>query len=155
MLTIEEKLKSLNIILPAPVKALANYVPWVKTGNLVFVSGQGPVVDGKVIYSGRLGINVSLDDGIKSARLSAINLLAHLRDAAGGDLSRVKKIVKLNGFVNSSPEFLELSKVMNGASDLLVEIFGENGRHARTTVAAPVLPLNFATEVDLVAELGA
>ena len=153
MLTIEEKLKSLNIILPAPMKALANYVPWVKTGNLVFVSGQGAIVGGKVECAGKLGATVSLEEGQKSARLTAINIIAQLRDAAGGDLGKVKRIVKLVGFVNCTPDFSDQPKVINGASDLMVEVFGEKGRHARSAVGIAALPLNFSVEIEAIAEL--
>ena len=135
------------------MKALANYVPWVKTGNLVFVSGQGAIVGGKVECAGKLGVTVSLEEGQKSARLTAINIIAQLRDAAGGDLGKVKRIVKLVGFVNCTPDFSDQPKVINGASDLMVEVFGEKGRHARSAVGVAALPLNFSVEIEAIAEL--
>ncbi len=150
---IDKRLQELNISLPVPAKPVANYVPWTRTGALVFISGQGPITEGKVLYPGQLGKSVSLEDGIKSARLCAINLIAQLKDACGGDLDRVRRIVKLIGFVNATPEFTEHPKVINGASDLMVEVFGEAGRHARSAVASPSLPLGFSTEVEAIAEI--
>ena len=153
MNSIDEKLKGLGIELPTPMKPVANYVPWVKTGNLVFVSGQGAVVGGKVRFPGKLGANVSLADGVEAAKLTAINILAQLREAASGDLSKVKRIVKLVGFVSCTPEFTDHPKVINGASDLMVEVFGEKGRHARSAVGVPSLPLDFSVEIEAIAEL--
>jgi enamine deaminase RidA (YjgF/YER057c/UK114 family) len=153
MNSIDEKLKSLGIVLPTPMKPVANYVPWVKSGNMVYISGQGAVVDGKVQFPGKLGDTVSLEDGAKSARLTGINILAQLREAAVGDLSKVKRIVKLVGFVACTPEFTDQPKVINGASDLMVEVFGEKGRHARSAVGVPSLPLNFSVEIEAIAEL--
>jgi enamine deaminase RidA (YjgF/YER057c/UK114 family) len=153
MNSIDEKLKSLGIVLPTPMKPVANYVPWVKSGNMVYISGQGAVVDGKVQFPGKLGDTVSLEDGAKSARLTGINILAQLREAADGDLSKVKRIVKLVGFVACTPEFTDQPKVINGASDLMVEVFGEKGRHARSAVGVPSLPLNFSVEIEAIAEL--
>jgi enamine deaminase RidA (YjgF/YER057c/UK114 family) len=153
MNSIDEKLKSLGIVLPTPMKPVANYVPWVKSGNMVYISGQGAVVNGKVQFPGKLGDTVSLEDGAKSARLTGINILAQLREAADGDLSKVKRIVKLVGFVACTPEFTDQPKVINGASDLMVEVFGEKGRHARSAVGVPSLPLNFSVEIEAIAEL--
>jgi enamine deaminase RidA (YjgF/YER057c/UK114 family) len=153
MSKIDARLKELGLKLPEPTKPVANYVPWVRTGNLVFISGQGAVQDGKIFYAGQLGTNVSIEDGIKSARLCAINVLAHIRDACGGDLDRVKRIVKLLGFVNSSTDFGDQPKVVNGASDLMVEVFGDKGRHARSAVASPSLPFNLSVEVEAIAEI--
>ena len=153
MNSIDEKLKALGIVLPTPMKPVANYVPWVKSGNMVFVSGQGAMVDGKIQFPGKLGGNVSLADGVTSAKLTAINILAQLREAADGDLSRVKRIVKLVGFVSCTPEFLDHPKVINGASDLMVAVFGDKGRHARSAVGVPSLPLDFSVEIEAIAEL--
>ncbi len=151
--TIDERLKELGIALPVPSKPVANYVPWVRTGNLVFVSGQGAMFDGKIQYPGKLGENVSLEDGAKSARGCAINILSHLRDACSGNLDRVKRIVKLVGFVNATPSFADHPKVVNGASDLMVEVFGDKGRHARSAVGSPSLPVNLSVEVEAIAEI--
>lgn len=150
---IDRRLEELGISLPSPAKPVANYVPWTRTGNLVFVSGQGPMSGGSVHYPGRLGDSVSLEDGSKSARLCAINILAQLRDACGGDLDRVKRIVKLVGFVAATHDFKDHPKVINGASDLMVDVFGEAGRHARSAVASPSLPMGFSTEVEAIAEI--
>ena len=153
MNSIEKKLKGLGIVLPTPMKPVANYVPWVKTGNLVFVSGQGAMVGGKVQFPGKLGANVSLVDGVEAAKLTAINILAQLREAADGDLSKVKRIVKLVGFVSCTAEFTDHPKVINGASDLMVAVFGDKGRHARSAVGVPSLPLDFSVEIEAIAEL--
>ena len=150
---IDKRLAELGIMLPTPAKPIANYVPWVRTGNLVFISGQGAVRDGKIEYSGKVGETLSVEDAIASARLTAINVIAHLRDACGGDLDRVKRIVKLLGFVNCTPNFGEQPKIINGASDLMVEVFGEKGRHARSAVGAPALPFNLSVEVEAIAEI--
>jgi enamine deaminase RidA (YjgF/YER057c/UK114 family) len=150
---IDKRLQELGITLPVAAKPVANYVPWVRSGNLVFISGQGPVEDGKVVYPGCLGVDVSLEEGAKSARLSGINVLAQLKDACGGDLDRVKRVVKLLGFVNAAPSFKDHPKVINGASDLMVEVFGDKGRHARSAVASPSLPMGISTEVEAIIEV--
>ena len=150
---IDKKLRELGIVLPTPSKPVANYVPWVRTGNLVFISGQGAVQDGKIEYAGKVGDSLSMEDAITSARLTAINVIAQLRDACGGDLDRVKRIVKLLGFVNCTPTFGEQPKVINGASDLMVEVFGDKGRHARSAVGAPALPFGLSVEVEAIAEI--
>ncbi|MFN4143208.1 RidA family protein [Aestuariivirga sp.] len=150
---IDRRLAELGITLPEAAKPVANYVPWSRTGNLVFISGQGPIENGKVAYPGCLGVDVSLEDGAKSARLCALNVVAQLKDACGGDLDRVKRIVKLVGFVNASPSFKDHPKVINGASDLMVEIFGDKGRHARSAVASPSLPMGISTEVEAIVEV--
>ena len=151
--TIDKRLADLGIVLPTPAKPVANYVPWVKTGNLVFISGQGPMADGKLVYTGALGNGVSIEDGIRSARLCGVNVLAQLREAVDGDLDRVQRVVKLLGFVNASADFTEHPKVINGASDLMVEVFGEKGRHARSAVASPSLPFAISVEVEAIFEI--
>jgi enamine deaminase RidA (YjgF/YER057c/UK114 family) len=150
---IDKRLAELGISLPAAAKPVANYVPWVRTGNLVFISGQVPFENGKVAYAGQLGGTVSLEDGVKSARLCAINVIAQLKDACGGDLDRVTRVVKLVGFVNATASFTDHPKVINGASDLMVDVFGDKGRHARSAVASPSLPLGVATEVEAIIEV--
>lgn len=150
---IDDKLKSLGIELPVPMKPVANYVPWVKSGKLIFISGQGPMTNGKVMSAGKLGSSVTLEQGVAAARLTGINIIAQLRDATGGDLSKVQRIVKLVGFVSCVPEFIDHPKVVNGASDLMVEVFGEKGRHARSAVGVPSLPLDFSVEIEAIAEL--
>jgi enamine deaminase RidA (YjgF/YER057c/UK114 family) len=150
---IDKRLAELGIVLPTPAQPVATYVPWVRTGKLVYISGQGAMKDGKLQYSGRVGDTVPIEDAIASARLTAINVIAHLRDACGGDLDRVKRIVKLLGFVNCTPAFGDHPKVINGASDLMVEVFGEKGRHARSAVGAPSLPFGLSVEVEAIVEI--
>jgi len=150
---IDKRLAELGIVLPTPAKPIANYVPWVRTGNLVYISGQGAMKDGKLEYTGRVGDTLSIDDAVASARLTAINIIAHLRDACGGDLDRVKRVVKLLGLVNCTPAFGEHPKVINGASDLMVEVFGDKGRHARSAVGAPSLPFGLSVEVEAIVEI--
>jgi len=150
---IDKRLAELGIVLPTPAKPIANYVPWVRTGNLIYISGQGAVKDGKIEYTGKVGDTLSIEDAIASARLTAINIIAHLRDACGGDLDRVKRVVKLLGLVNCTPAFGEHPKVINGASDLMVEVFGDKGRHARSAVGAPSLPFGLSVEVEAIVEI--
>jgi enamine deaminase RidA (YjgF/YER057c/UK114 family) len=150
---IDKRLAELGITLPTPAKPVANYVPWVRTGNLVFISGQGPMVDGKLLYLGRLPDTVTIDDGQKSARLCAINVLAQLREALDGDLDRVRRVVKLVGFVNATADFADHPKIINGASDLMVEVFGDKGRHARSAVGSSSLPFNISVEVEAIIEV--
>ncbi len=151
MTTIAQKLSDLNITLPNAAAPAANYVPFVKSGNLLFISGQLPFENGQLIHKGRLGENVSVEDGYKAARQCGINIIAQIK-AAGG-LEKVARIVRLGGFVNSSADFTDQPKVVNGASDLFVEVFGDAGRHARAAVGVPSLPLGVAVEVDAVVEL--
>ncbi len=151
MTTPEDRLAALGIVLPQPPKPVATYVPYVATGTLLYVSGQisfGP--DG--LIKGRLGDDMDLAAGQKAARLCAINLMAQCK-AALGELLRVRRVVKLGGFVSSAPHFIEIPQVVNGCSDLMVEIFGDAGRHARSAVACPVLPMGAAVEVDGVFEI--
>ena len=144
----EKKLTNLGISLPTPAKPIANYVACVRTGNLLFVSGQLCFGDeGKLIAKGQLGGAVSTEAGQKAARACAINLLAQIK-AALGDLDKVTHVVRLGGFINSTPGFTDGPKVMNGASDLMVEVFGDKGRHARTTVGVSALPADAAVEVE-------
>ena len=148
MAQVEKKLAELSIVLPAPVPPVANYVPFVRTGSLLFVSGQICVgADSKLVAKGKLGETVAVEDGQQAARACAINLLAQVK-AAVGDLDKVVRVVRLGGFINSEPTFLDGPKVMNGASDLMVEVFGDKGRHARTTVGVAALPVDAAIEVE-------
>lgn len=148
----ESKLADLGITLPEPMAAVANYVPFVISGNQLFVSGQVSV-GAEGLVKGRLGENMSLEEGQAAARLCGLNLIAQCK-AALGDLSRLKRVVKLGGFVNAHPDFEQIPQVINGCSDLMVEVFGDAGRHARSAVASPVLPLGVAVEVDGVFEIG-
>jgi len=146
--SVEKKLASLGINLPTPAAPIANYVPFVRSGNMLVVSGQLCFgTDGSLLAKGQLGNGVSLDDGQRAARACAINLLAQLKSALG-DLDKVVRVVRLGGFINSAPGFTDGPKVMNGASDLMVEVFGEKGRHARSTVGVAALPANAAVEVE-------
>ena len=149
---IEEKLCTLGITLPSPPKPAGSYIPVVRTGNLVFVSGQIPISDGKVLYSGKVTKDLSIEEAQKAARLCIINALAQLKSEFG-NLDKISKIVRISGFVNSPPEFTEQPKVINGASDLLFEIFEKKGQHARIAVGVSSLPLNSAVEIDLIVEL--
>ena len=146
--TVEKKLAELGIVLPEPVSPVANYVPFVRTGNFMVVSGQLCLdADGKLVAKGQLGGGVSIEDGQKAARACAINLLAQLK-AALGDLDKIARVVRLGGYINSAPGFPDGPKVMNGASDLMVAVFGDKGRHARTTIGVAALPLDAAVEVE-------
>ncbi|HEY1934624.1 MAG TPA: RidA family protein [Acetobacteraceae bacterium] len=145
---IETRLAELGITLPAPMAPIANYVPYAVTGNLVVISGQVPAIDGKVAITGKLGWGVSLERGKEAARICFINVLGHLKAACGGDLDRVQRVVRLGGFIASPAEFSDHAQVMNGASDLAVAVFGEAGRHARTTIGVPALPADAAVEVE-------
>jgi len=146
--TVEKRLAELGIVLPEPVAPVANYVPFVRTGNFMVVSGQLCLdAEGKLVAKGQLGGGVSVDEGVKAARACAINILAQLK-AALGDLDKIARVVRLGGFINSAPGFPDGPKVMNGASDLMVAVFGDKGRHARTTVGVAALPLDAAVEVE-------
>ena len=145
---IEDRLAALGITLPTPAAPLANYVPWVRSGALVVVSGQLPMRDGAVAVTGRLGAEVTDEAGAEAARLCLINLLAQLRAACDGDLARVRRVVRLGGFIASTPEDPRHAVVMNGASDLAVAVFGDAGRHARSTIGVASLPAGAAVEVE-------
>ena len=148
----DQKLNQLGIQLPQIPKTLGSYVDFVKVGNLVFLSGKGPLkADGKYI-TGKVGQDLSTEEGYQAARLTAINQLAILKQAFGS-LDKIKRIVKVNGYVNTSDSFTEQSKVMNGFSDLLIEVFGEKGRHARTSVGVFTLPYNMTVEVEMIVEM--
>ena len=145
---VEKKLAEIGLTLPTPATPVANYIPFVRVGALLFVSGQICLgADGKLVAKGKLGGGVSVEDGQKAARACAINLLAQVKVALG-DLDKVVRVVRLGGFINSAPTFLDGPKVMNGASDLMVEVFGDKGRHSRTTVGVASLPLDAAVEVE-------
>lgn len=150
--SIHARLEALGITLPEAPAPAANYVPFVQSGNLVFVSGQianGP--DGLIL--GRLGENMDAEAGYKAARACGLSLIAQLRAACKGDLERLVRVVKLGGFVNSTAEFTDQPKVINGCSDLMVEVFGDKGRHARAAVGVPALPLGVAVEIEGIFEI--
>jgi len=150
---IDARLAELGITLTAPRAPRANYIPFVVTGNLVFVSGQVSMGEDGLI-AGKLGGDVDLETGQRAARTCALNLLAQLKVACNGDLDRVTRVVKLGGFVNATPDFTEPPQVINGASDLIVDIFGDAGRHARFAVATASLPSGAAVEIDGIFEIG-
>ena len=150
---IEKRLSEIGVTLPPPGSPAGNYVPYVVVGDLVFMAGQVAREAGKMKYAGKIGSEVSIEDGRAAARLCAVNLLAQLKAACGGDLDRVERCVRLGGFVNSPPDFTEHPKVINGASDLIVEVFGERGQHARTAVGVAALPLDSAVEVEAIFQL--
>ena len=147
---IEEIIKSLEITLPNPPTPAGSYIPAIKTGNLLFISGQIPMENGKVLFTGKVTDN-NLETAQKAARMCAINLLAQMKRELGS-LDKVKKIVRLSGFVNSDAEFYQHPKVINAASDLFFEIFGDKGKHSRIAVGVACLPLNSMTEIDAVIE---
>ncbi len=145
---IDKRLAELGIVLPSPTTPVANYVPFVRTRNMLVLSGQICFdSDGKLVAKGKLGATVSIEDGQRAARACAINLIAQIK-AAIGDLDKMARVVRLGGFINSAPDFVDGPKVMNGASDLMVEVFADKGRHARTTVGVAALPADAAVEVE-------
>jgi enamine deaminase RidA (YjgF/YER057c/UK114 family) len=149
---IDQRLAELGIKIPEPRSPSANYIPFVRTGNLIFVSGQVSMGEDGLI-AGKLGENVDIGTGQKGARACGLNLLGQLKVACDGELDKVKRVVKLGGFVNATPDFIHPPTIMNGASDLMVEIFGDAGRHARFAVAAASLPQGAAVEVDGIFEV--
>ncbi len=151
--TVANRLKELNIVLPPPFAPVATYDAFVQTGNLVYISGMGPTWDKDIRFQGTVGAEVDVTMAQEAARLTALNLVAHLETACGGDLDRVRRCVKLFGLVNSAPGFAEQHLVVNGASDVLAEIFGDAGPHARAAVAASALPLDITVELDAVFEI--
>lgn len=152
---IEQRLAERGIVLPPAMRAMANYVPFTVTGKHVWVAGQGPFLDGKLHYNGRLGENLTIDDGRACARIVGLNILAQVKAACGGDLDKVVRCVKLNGFVNSTPDFTQHPEVINGCSELMIEVFGDAGRHARVAVGAPILPMGTSVEIDGLFEISA
>jgi enamine deaminase RidA (YjgF/YER057c/UK114 family) len=152
--TCEARLTQLGLTLPPAPAAVASYVPFTRSGSILFVSGQIPLADGKPAFVGRLGAEVTLEQGQAAARLCALNALAQLK-AAAGDLDNVVRVLRLVGYVACTPDFLDAHKVMNGASELLATVLGEAGRHARSAVGVAVLPLGVPAEVELTVEIAA
>ena len=148
----EERLAALGLALPEPTRPVANYVPTVRSGNLLYISGQVSI-DPSGGIRGVVGEDVDLETAKRAARTCGLNLIAQMKAALDGDLSRVRRVVKLSGFVQAGPSFFEIPQVLNGCSDLMVEVFGEVGRHARSAVGVYRLPLNFTVEVDAVVEV--
>lgn len=150
---IDARLAELGIELPEPPAAQANYVPYVVTGNLVFVAGQIPIGPGGIEYTGTVGAGIGVEDAGKAARLCGLNLIAHVKNACGGDLDRVTRVVKLGGFVQCTDDFKQQPGLLNAASDLMVEVFGDAGRHARFAVGTNALPLDVPVEIDGIFEI--
>ena len=149
---VEDRLAALGLTLPEPVAPVANYVPFVRAGNLVHISGQISI-DASGGVKGVVGQDVDLETAVGAARLCGVNLIAQMKAATGGRLDRLVRVVKLGGFVQAGPDFFDIPKVINGCSDLMVAVFGDDGRHARSAVGVYRLPLNFAVEVDAVVEV--
>jgi len=150
---IDDKLSEMGIELPQAAAPVANYLGYVQTGNLVFTAGQVPLKNGEFQYQGVVGKDVSIEDATKAAQLCAINILSQIKAACGGDLDRVVRCVKLVGFVNGVPEFQGQPTVINGASDFMVAVFGDKGKHARSAVGAGSLPLNVSVEIEAIFEI--
>ena len=150
--TPEENLKSLGITLPKQSSPIANYVNYVRTGNLIYFSGTGPSLEDQGYIKGKLGKDLTIEQGQEAARITGINLIAKLKNAIG-DLSKVKRIVKVLGMVNSTESFTDQPKVINGFSDLMVAVFGDKGKHARSAVGMAALPMNMAVEIEMIVEV--
>ena len=150
--TPEQNLKSLGIMLPKQSAPIANYVNYVRTGNLIYFSGTGPAIEDQGYVKGKLGKDLTIDQGREAARITGINMIANLKNAIG-DLNKVKRIVKVLGMVNSAENFTDQPKVINGFSDLMVAVFGEKGKHARSAVGMMALPMNMAVEIEMIVEV--
>ena len=151
----DEKIAELGLRLPEPVSPVANFVPYVVVANFIYVSGQIPLEDGRPCFLGKLGRDLTVEEGQNAARTCALQVLGVVRHACGGDLNKVVRCVRLGGFINSMPEFTDQPRVMNGASDLIVSVFGESGRHARAAVGVNALPAGVAVEVDAIFQIAA
>ena len=153
MHSFEENIKNLGLNIPELPKALANYVPYKIVGKTIYISGQAPVKNGELIYKGKVGSDMSVEDGIEAARLCVINIIAAVKTGLEGDWSKLDSFVKLTGYVNCQDTFTDQPKIINGASDMLVEIFGDQGRHSRVAVGSNALPLGIAVEIDAIVQL--
>ena len=149
----EKNIKDLGLIISEPPAAVANYVPFKVIDNLVYVSGQAPIQNGKIIYIGKVGDDVSEEDGILAAEICCLNIIASLRKSINGDWDRLENFIKLGGFVNCKENYTNQPKIINGASDLLVKIFGEQGKHTRFAVGSNSLPMNIAVEIDAIIKI--
>ena len=149
----EENIKNLGLNIPDLPKALANYVPFKTVGKTMYISGQAPVQNGEVVYKGKVGSDVTIDDGISAAKLCCINIIAALKTGLDGDWEKLDTFVKLTGFVNCNNDFIDQPKIINGASDMLVEIFKDRGRHTRVAVGSNTLPLGISVEIDAIVQL--
>ena len=149
----DENIKNLGLNIPDLPKALANYVPFKIIGKTIYISGQAPVHNGELIYKGKVGSDISIEEGIEAAKLCVINIIAALKTGLEGDWDKLDSFVKLTGFVNCQDNFTDQPKIINGASDMLVEIFGDQGRHTRVAVGSNALPLGIAVEIDAIVQL--
>ena len=149
----EENIKQLGIEIPDMPAALANYVPFKISDSIVYVSGQAPVKNGELIYKGKVGEDITVDDGIKAAELCCVNIISALKKSINGDWNRLDSFLKLGGFVNCNNNFYDQPKIINGASDLLVKIFGDQGKHARFAVGSNSLPMNISVEIDAIIKI--
>ena len=149
----DENIKNLGLNIPDLPKALANYVPYKIIGKTIYISGQAPVQNGELIYKGKVGSDITVEDGIEAAKLCVINIIAAVKTGLDGDWDKLDSFVKLTGYVNCQDNFTDQPNVINGASDMLVDIFGEQGRHARVAVGSNALPLGIAVEIDAIVQL--
>ena len=149
----EENIKKLGLVIPEPPVAVANYLPYKMINNIMYISGQAPTQNGELLYKGKIGYDLSLEEGIKAAELCCINIIAALKKQIDGNWDKLDCFLKLGGFVNCNSDFIDQPKVINGASDLLVNIFGEQGRHTRFAVGSNSLPLGIAVEIDAIIQL--
>ena len=149
----EKNIKDLGLIISEPTAAVANYIPFKVIDNLVYVSGQAPIQNGKIVYKGKVGDNISEEDGILAAEICCLNIIASLRKSIDGDWNRLENFVKLGGFVNCKDGYTNQPKIINGASDLLVNIFGEQGKHTRFAVGSNSLPMNISVEIDAIIKI--
>ena len=150
---IDRKINELKLILPKVASPIANYVPYKICNKMLYVSGQGPIKDGKLIYEGKVGDNLTIEDGIEAAKLCCLNILSIIKHACDDNWDFFNEVVKIGGFVNCTSDFIEQPKIINGASNMLVEILGEKGRHSRFAVGTNSLPLNMAVEIEAVVSL--
>ena len=149
----EKNIKNSNIIIPELSVPMANYVPYKIINQYLYVSGQGPILDGKIVYKGKVGKDISIDEGIEAAKICCLNIIAIIKHATEDNWGKFGEIIKLGGFVNSNPDFSDQPKIINGASDLLVQIFGEKGKHTRFAVGSNSLPFNIAVEIEAIIKL--
>jgi len=149
----EKNIKDLDIIIPVLSVPMANYVPYKIVDQNLYVSGQGPLIDGKIIYKGKIGKDITIDEGIEAAKICCLNIIAIIKHATKGDWNKFGEIIKLGGFVNSNPGFLDQPKIINGASDLLVKIFGNKGKHSRFAVGSNSLPFDMSVEIEAIIKL--
>ena len=149
----EKKIKELDIIIPTLSVPIANYVPYKIVDKILYISGQGPLVDGKLIYKGKIDKDISLEEGIEAAKICCLNIIAIIKYAIEDNWDKFDEVIKIGGFVNSDPNFSDQPKIINGASDLLVKIFGDQGKHARFAVGSNSLPLDMAVEIEAIIKL--